>query len=216
MAEPRKVFRIEETAGVPQEQSPASEQMNMLHTQLMQELNSLRAILMASNMPRKTGEAGRLTSELNLIHDAIGGDEVAATQQLKKTRVTHELDAVVSGSEKATHKILSAAEEIDQVANSLSATLKGKFEQGLAQDIQELVIKIFEACNFQDLIGQRITKVMTTLRLVEDHIIGVLDELKNPPPAAMQGAQRLHGPQLEMDRGHATQSDVDAMFSDNT
>ncbi len=78
---------------------------------------------------------------------------------------------MVSGTAQATQKILAAAEEIDQAADSLSAALKGRIEQGAAQDIRDLVIRIFEACNFQDLIGQRITKVMATLKPIEDQLM---------------------------------------------
>jgi chemotaxis protein CheZ len=125
----------------------------------------------------------------------------------------HELSAVVTGTERATQKILAAAEEIDSVANTLSAALKGKIEQNLAHDIQDLVIEIFEACNFQDLIGQRVAKVSATLRFVEDHIARVLDEIKNPAAATRRdGAQTLHGPRLDIDDGHASQGEIDALF----
>jgi chemotaxis protein CheZ len=95
--------------------------------------------------------------------------------------------------------------------------LHGKIEQGLAQDIQDLVIQIFEACNFQDLIGQRVTKVMATLEFIEDHITRVLEEIKNAPQArsGSDAAQHLHGPRLDIDPGHVSQSEIDAMFNGN-
>ena len=79
------------------------------------------------------------------------------------TRIADELDAVTAGTAQATQKILAAAEEIDQLADNLSAALKGRLEQELAQDIADSVLRIFEACNFQDMIGQRVAKVMKTL-----------------------------------------------------
>jgi chemotaxis protein CheZ len=129
------------------------------------------------------------------------------------TRIANELLAVTDGTEQATQKILAAAEEIDQLANNLSAALKGKIEQGLAQDIQDLVIRIFEACNFQDLNGQRVDKVMTTVKFIEDHITSVLDEIKTMSTLTSgDGAQYLHGPRLEHDIGHVSQLDIDAIF----
>ena len=53
---------------------------------------------------------------------------------------------------------------LDQAANTLSASIKSTHEQGLAHDIQDRVVQIFEACNFQDLTGQRISKVMGIAR----------------------------------------------------
>ncbi len=90
------------------------------------------------------------------------------------TRVTNELDAVVDGTEGATETILAAAEFIDETANTLSARV-GKEDSELANDIQDKVVQIFEACNFQDLTGQRITKVVGTLRFVEDRIMQMMD-----------------------------------------
>jgi chemotaxis protein CheZ len=110
-------------------------------------------------------------------------------------------------SERATQKILAAAEEIDQAANNLSAAVKGNSEQGLAQDIRDRVIAIFEACNFQDVTSQRLAKVRTALEGMEKLIGAALDELEsNTLPAA-------HGPRLDDDDGHVSQSEVDSLFA---
>ena len=37
------------------------------------------------------------------------------------------------------------------------------------------MVSIFEACNFQDLTGQRIKKVMTTMKFIENHITVMMD-----------------------------------------
>lgn len=130
------------------------------------------------------------------------------TPEAPTSRIDHELAAVVSSTEQATQKILAAAEAIDSMANTLSAALDGRTEQELAQDIQDSVIRIFEACNFQDLIGQRVAKVLAAVKFVEDHIARVLDEIRTAT-----AANALHGPCLDGDRGHASQDDVDAMFA---
>jgi len=131
------------------------------------------------------------------------------------TRIAHELEEVVSATEQATQKVLAAAEEIDQLANNLSAALHGKFEQGLVKDIQDLVIRTFEACNFQHLSGQRIAKVLATLNFVEDHVSRVLEELRKPLVARCDGTQFLYSPRLISDDGHVSQTDVDELFSGN-
>ena len=64
------------------------------------------------------------------------------------------------------------------------------------------MLRIFEACNFQDLIGQRVGKVMKTL---------TSDPL---PLGADEAAPDLHGPRLDHDDGHMTQSEIDALFGD--
>src|SRR5271167_2492634 len=228
MGAPRKVFRIEETPGARLADDGAEASLRhaeIVQTQILQELAALRSAVAAPtssvSRPDMSSElagtaTGRLTSELHLIADRLAGgdagdsDDVAA---VPLTRIANELLAVTSGTEQATQKILAAAEEIDQLANNLSAALNGKIEQGPAQDIQDLVVRIFEACNFQDLIGQRVSKVMTTLKFVEDHITSVLDEIKNMSARpAGEAAQYLHGPRLADESGHVSQTDVDAIF----
>jgi chemotaxis protein CheZ len=234
MAEPRKIFRIEQTAAMRLEENVETSQAGLRHDEIMRELQALRAALSTPSRrpPRRNGggeqhEVARLASELNLIADAIRGNgedsgaraggSLARSQSpssASATRIGQELSAVVNGTEQATQKILAAAEEIDSAANNLSAALKGKIEQNLAHDIQDLVIEIFEACNFQDLIGQRVAKVLGTLQFVEEHIIRVLDEIKNPTAATRHdGAQTLHGPRLAGADGHASQDEIDALFA---
>jgi len=226
MPEPRKTFRIEHTAAAYLEQPAENTPPDLPYGEIMRELRALRAALSIAAPLRADPNGGRahggvteLTSQLNLIASAIRGDGPApiaasrlasAAAEAPLSRIDSELLAVVSGTERATQKILSAAEEIDIAANNLSAALSGKIEQDLAQDIQDLVIQIFEACNFQDLIGQRVAKVLTAMKFVEEHIARVLEEIKT----ASVAAAALHGPRLDGDRGHASQDDIDAIFAD--
>lgn len=229
MAAPRKVFRIERSASARLEEAAATAQVGLRSIEILLEMRALRDALTALAPSAshagaaEHGEVGRLTSELNKIADAIAGHEAGGAAANGRnsdnagpplSRIEHELNAVVSGTEQATQKILAAAEEIDAVANNLSAALNGRIEQEAAQDIQDLVIKIFEACNFQDLIGQRVAKVSAALKVIEDHIGRVLEEIKTAAATARHvDGYALHGPQLDGDRGHASQTDIDAMFA---
>ena len=230
MAAPRKVYRIEELQAArlpPEEAEAAQRHTEIMQAQILQELAALRSAFAAPAAPSPSGtsdvmsgaESGRLASELNLIATRLAGGEAGNghaddDETVPLTRIANELLAVTSGTEQATQKILAAAEQIDQLANNLSASLKGRIEQGPAQDIRELVLRIFEACNFQDLIGQRVSKVTTTLKFVEEHISSVLEEIQTMSAARPQGGamQYLHGPRLEHDSGHASQTDIDAIF----
>ena len=148
------------------------------HDEIMSELRSLRSLVIpVEQVPQQMieaykaqiGEAAKLKGELDLIQDAINRTKqeiatvhVTGFEGPEMVRVTNELDAIVGGTETATESILSNAEEIDQMAATLAARLKDEQNQALVQDMQERVVKIFEACNFQDLTGQRITKVVGT------------------------------------------------------
>jgi chemotaxis protein CheZ len=214
MAAPRKVFRIE-TIAAPRFEPRSDESHAPRHGEIMQELNALRAMLAAAPAAASTegsasrqDEIRRLVSELRLIQSAIRADrQTQSAAGGPATRVAGELEAVIGDSELATQKILAAAEDIDQAANNLSAALKGDFENGLAQDIRDRVIQIFEACNFQDLTGQRVAKVMATFASLERQIARALDELTR-----INATPPLHGPRFAGDPGHVSQSDVDSLF----
>jgi chemotaxis protein CheZ len=217
MAEPRKVFRIQQTAAARPEEAVEATPAALLHTEVMRELAALRKALaaMAPLHARAIAAPKHGVAELDLVAGAMNGNAGDRRERNERdrgdteapiVRIDRELNAVVKGTEQAAQKILAVAEEIDAAATSLSAALDGKIDQGLAQDIQDLVIQIFEACNFQDLIGQRVAKVLAALKLVEDHVAGVLEEVTLPSPA-------LHGPRLDGDPGHASQDDIDTIFA---
>jgi chemotaxis protein CheZ len=172
----------------------------------------------------------QLKSETDTIYRAITRtkQEIAALHvnglnRPESGRVFRELDAVVGGQERAIQQVLAAAEDIDEAANTLSAALKREQDQALAQDIRDQVIRIFEACNFQDLAGQRITTVLTTLKFIEERIArmmevwGGIEAFKEYTAAALAerepGPVLLNGPKLEGDQGHATQEEIDAIFA---
>jgi hypothetical protein len=203
MAEPRKIFRIEEAASARFVHGRGHSDRSQQHDEAIQALTALRGVMAAVPSPTAKADAA-----------AKAQSQWLGVEAEQITRIAHELKAVTAGTEEATQKILAAAEEIDQLANTLSAALKGRIERDLAQDIADHVIRIFEACNFQDLISQRVTKVMTVLKFIEDHVDRALDEIKIAPnpPAADDPAKYLHGPRLDIDDGHMSQGDIDTMF----
>ncbi len=174
-------------------------------------------------------QCAKLKVELDLIHDAINRTkrEIATLHGTsfdgqEMAKVNGELGAVVGGTEQATQQILEAVEAIDQAATALSKNISPDQQKLLSEEIQERVVAIFEACNFQDLTGQRISKVMTTMKFIEKHIIemmeiwGGVDAIKAHAPPIVDtregDAKLLNGPKLDGDDGHASQNDIDALF----
>jgi chemotaxis protein CheZ len=209
------------------------------HHELILEIRSLRAALeprqndsqrVIETYQAQIGEIQKLKQELDLIQAAINDTKqeiatlhVTGFQGPEMRRVTDELDAIVGGTESATENILNAAEEIDQCANTLSAMVRTGQEQNLTRDIRERIVQIFESCNFQDLTGQRISKVVATLKFIESHIIKMMDiwggieALREFAPDVIAertgDAKLLNGPRLDDDPGHASQDDIDALFN---
>jgi chemotaxis protein CheZ len=172
----------------------------------------------------------KLKVELDLIHDAINRTkrEIAVLHGKsfngeEMAKVNGELGAVVGGTEQATQQILEATEAIDQAATALSKNTSPDQQKLLSEEIQERVVSIFEACNFQDLTGQRISKVMATMKFIENHINvmmeiwGGVDAIKSHAPPLVDpregDARLLNGPKMEGDVGHASQDDIDALFN---
>jgi chemotaxis protein CheZ len=90
--------------------------------------------------------------------------------------------------------------------------------------ILDRVVTLYETCNFQDLTGQRITKIVKVLKFVEDRLdtlISTWGGLAAFKDFAEEDLSRktadgtrvlLNGPKLDGDPGHVSQADVDALF----
>lgn len=210
----RKVFRIEQTFAVGRaaEHGPAVDELKALH-------------LLAEQRDQAAAETVRaLTEELNRIRDTLARNKreldmmIGSGSDRRMARAADELRTSVDSMDYATQKILKSSEVIDDSARALAATLKNDYERGLAQELQDQVVMIYEACNFQDLAGQRITSVIGTMTMIEDQLAAMLDRFNGmavaytPPVVKTGDCALLNGPKLDGDEGHASQSDIDAMF----
>ena len=177
----------------------------------------------------KTIEGDFSTGDLRLLNDltdisaeikaarmeiaAIRPDEISA-QHIPKA--TDELDAIVSATEDATNSIMEAAEQIETVATDVGGAHGDK--------LAEVVTNIYEACSFQDITGQRISKVVNTLHHIEEKIGNLveafaaeIEEYKrdNPDADAVDApgdeADLLNGPQLQGEG--QSQEEIDALLA---
>ncbi|PHR60033.1 MAG: chemotaxis protein CheZ [Robiginitomaculum sp.] len=124
-----------------------------------------------------------------------------------------ELEAVVGDTERATENIMTLAEDIMAADASDPVAYKEKVDNAMMQMI--------EACSFQDITGQRVSKVVATLSHIEERVsrfaevMGVLDaESEETDKEKWQNENLLNGPQLD---GPATgQEAIDALFDGET
>jgi chemotaxis protein CheZ len=143
----------------------------------------------------------------------------------------NELDAVVAATEEATGKILDAAEDIETLATAS--------EGETADRLTDIATKIYEASNFQDITGQRISKVVAILVQIEAKVAelarafgdeGAVEIDPTVPVRIDRDGVELHGPQsageateqdeidrlmaeMEANAGEATsQDDIDKLF----
>jgi len=125
---------------------------------------------------------------------------------------TDELDAVVGHTADATNEILDVCETLER----LQASVVGD----AAETLGACVTRIYEACSFQDITGQRITKVVAALKAIEARVAAVTagfapvlpDGMEEPaaPDPRTEGERLANGPQ--MPGAGVSQSDIDALF----
>jgi chemotaxis protein CheZ len=201
-----------------------------LHREFVDMRDSLKIAARSIN-EQKFQEAALLARELEELSQHIfntkreiamlvGGE--AATPGARIISANYELDAIVQATEDATNNIMNAAEAIEAMASRVRGAPDMPAEERAAQmdAINDQVIKIFEHCNFQDITGQRISKVIKTLDYIETRIENMIriwgksnvEEVAKDLPSeeATGDAALLNGPQLP---DHAaTQTEIDQMF----
>jgi chemotaxis protein CheZ len=147
------------------------------------------------------------------IKQEIGALRVNELCRDRIPTANEELGTVVKATASATHDIMAAAEEI-LGANEDSL-------EGYRARVEDKVLAIFEACSFQDITGQRISKVVEALGQLERRLgrfasaLHVRDSTEAPDPEdAARDASReslmLNGPAAE-GQGIA-QDDIDKLF----
>lgn len=172
-------------------QTPAQD---VLHESLGRELTELRDII--ENLRKQ-------------LHATQAGD----IGQSHIPTATDELDAVVGTTEKATQGIMESCEQILE-------SMKGQNPE-IFKKVEGSVIKIFEACTFQDITGQRIKKVVTCLKQIEAKTGSILKAIegelgdvtsKGETGAGEKVVSMLNGPALPQNA--VTQDDIDKLLAE--
>ncbi len=127
---------------------------------------------------------------------------------------TDELDAIVAHTAAATDIILECCETLDALGPTLSGEASAK--------LQDVTTRVYEACGFQDITGQRITKVVHTLQAIEGKVGNIIavfhrdaiaagSALPVGDLAAEEEVSLTNGPQLPANA--MDQSDIDALLA---
>jgi chemotaxis protein CheZ len=159
------------------------------------------------------GHMNKMRRELAVLQ----GDDAGSFTTMADT-----LDAIVENTEIASNTILESMEAIEEMVGELRQS-KDPAVAALCNRITERSNQVFEACSFQDLTGQRITRVINSLKFIEERVSAmvrmwgkeelekVVDEVKKEAQPVPEDKALLHGPQRQ---GVAhTQDEVDKLFS---
>lgn len=157
-------------------------------------------------------EVEALQNIINQVRSDLGGTGAAEINSKHIPTATDELDAIVEATAIATSEIMDACEGIQNLCEDMP--------EEKSEAIHAEIIKVYEACSFQDITGQRITKVVTSLHSIEgkvSHLLEVLakrlpgiDYKKDEEPEGDDAL--LNGPQLA-NKG-VTQAEIDALLDD--
>lgn len=176
------------------------------------------------------GDDQRFQQELTAITQVVqeARSDIAAlkatdTGSNRIEAATGELDEIVAATERATTDILNATEKIQEITMSIPRTDPDLAEQ--IDAIEAWCIEVMTACSFQDITGQRTTKVVNTLRYIEERV-NTMIEIWGVERLAVGGADGvtshrksgdtrpdahlLNGPQLG--GPEVSQDAIDALF----
>ncbi len=125
-----------------------------------------------------------------------------------------ELSAIVDATEGATNSIMEAAEAVMEYDGNDIEEYKNM--------VSDQMMHVFEACSFQDLTGQRVTKIVETVEIIEERINLLCEMLdmsgtgEEAPKEELNAKQQrkkdllLNGPAL--DGEGVDQSAIDELF----
>ena len=159
-------------------------------------------------------EFRELSAYIENAQNEISALQANELHQQKIPDAGKQLDAIVKSTEEATNRIMEQAETI-MAANPLDM-------ESYQETVNNAVMEIFEACSFQDLTGQRISKVVETLQHIEQRVSkfaaavkakdGEVELSEQEIAKAKRAAdQLLHGPQFEGEG--VSQSMVDELLA---
>jgi chemotaxis protein CheZ len=144
--------------------------------------------------------------EVAALRSSVGSPVILA-------QASDELEEIVHETAKATNSIMSVAEDIEDLARHA--------DDSVATALQSAATRIYEACAFQDITGQRITKIVRAVQHI-DQKIRLLAGLCGMEASAdghanvdnidaRQGDEKLlNGPQLAVTA--QSQDEIDRLF----
>lgn len=138
----------------------------------------------------------------------ISGIRPNFMREIEIPEATDELDAVVMATEEATNTILDSVEKLEKICSALTGSD--------AEEMNDLIVKIYEASNFQDITGQRISKVVATLQGIESRVTKLVALFPVSDTADDEENKKdslLNGPQMASLAND--QDDIDALFDNS-
>jgi len=153
------------------------------------------------------------------VRQEIAAIDRPADEDHRLKTTGEQMDAIVQATEEATNTIMECMEGTEETVGKLRELIKDPAQMALLDLISENGNKVFDACSFQDITGQRLNKVVKSITYVEERVNALvtiwgkeeLDEVEvTPDREKSEDEKLLSGPQLE-GKG-LSQDDIDNLF----
>lgn len=158
------------------------------------------------------GELGELAKYINNAKKGLQEFQPHSLSDEKLPEASDQLAAIVSTTEEATRKIMDSCDDInathERVRDRLISMEPALDPDALASiedslmEAQTSSMQIYEACTFQDLTGQRIQKIVETLKEVERQVLRMI---------IIFGLNNDNAKQIDEDKKKELQSDADLL-----
>jgi chemotaxis regulatin CheY-phosphate phosphatase CheZ len=189
-------------------------------------LEAMSALRQAVAETHSTSNLDVLRRELETMAASIARTrrEIASIKptgpgQNRIVTATEELDHVLKSTEQATSEILGTAERLQEIAIQLR---QDQAPASLCEELETHGTNLMMACSFQDLTGQRMTKVVNTLRYLETRVNAMIEiwgitaeesAIVAPPgPEEKPNGHLLNGP--ARDGEGVDQAEIDRLMTD--
>lgn len=156
-------------------------------------------------------ELSRIAQSIDIAKTEVASIRPKELTEKELPDAQNALEIIISSSEEAAGEILSCGEELMGIAEFVP----GK----LADRLNEISTRLFEASNFDDLNGQRIKKVISTISGIEQRLKALLEKygeqyetVSTKEEAAEQNDPLLNGPQ-EKEKA-TSQEEIDRILAD--
>ncbi len=154
----------------------------------------------------------RVRQEIAAIYRPADGDH-------QFDSMADQLDAITGATEEATNTIMEAMENNDELLARLREEITDPNLLAWLDKIAENGMAVFEACSFQDITGQRVSKVVRSVTYVDERINALIaiwgkEEIEKvavkPEREKTADETLVHGPQLP---GQGiSQDEIDKLF----
>ncbi|MEQ8227155.1 MAG: protein phosphatase CheZ [Rhodospirillales bacterium] len=171
--------------------------------------------------------------ELDLLHAEILNlfnyiqrvrKEVAAITRVDEgngrfDNMSDQLDAIVQATAEATNSIMEIVEQNSDTLQKIRDKTDDPEIRALLDEVENNSSNIFEACTFQDITGQRVTKIARSVTYVESRVNSLIEifgkeHLENveieDEVEKTEDEKLLSGPQLEGEG--ISQDEIDKLF----